>query len=41
MSRGRLVLWMLEEMGIHYTTEIIACGPEMQSPSYRANPMGK
>ena len=42
MSRGRIVRWMLEEMGIDYTTEIIAYGPEMQAPSYRAiNPMGK
>lgn len=42
MSRGRAVRWMLEEMGIDYTTEIIAYGPEMQGPSYRAiNPMAK
>ncbi len=43
MSRGRIVRWMLEEMGIDYTTEIIAYGPEMQAPlGYRAiNPMGK
>lgn len=27
MSRGRIVRWMLEEMGIDYTTEIIAYGP--------------
>lgn len=42
MSRGRIVRWMLEEMGIDYTTGIIAYGPEMQSPRYRAiNPMAK
>ena len=42
MSRGRVVRWMLEEMGIDYTTEIVAYGPEMQSPRYRAiNPMAK
>ncbi|MXY62431.1 MAG: glutathione S-transferase, partial [Synechococcus sp. SB0665_bin_28] len=42
MSRGRVVRWMLEEMGIDYTTEIIAYGPEMQGPRYRAiNPMAK
>lgn len=42
MSRGRIVRWMLEEMGIDYTTKIIAYGPEMHGPSYRAiNPMAK
>ena len=42
MSRGRIVRWMLEEMGIDYTTEIIAYGLEMQTPDYRAiNPMAK
>ncbi|KKZ10805.1 MAG: glutathione S-transferase [Candidatus Synechococcus spongiarum SP3] len=42
MSRGRIVRWMLEEMGIDYTTRIIAYGPEMQGPRYRAvNPMAK
>ena len=42
MSRGRVVRWMLEETGIDYTTEIVAYGPAMQSPGYRAvNPMAK
>ena len=42
MSRGRIVRWMLEEMGIDYTTRIIAYGAEMQGPRYRAiNPMAK
>ena len=42
MSRGRVVRWMLEEMGINYITEIITYGPEMQASSYRAiNPMAK
>ena len=42
MSRGRIVRWLLEEMGIDYATEIIAYGPQMQGPGYRAiNPMGK
>ena len=41
-SRGRVVRWMLEEMGMDYTTEIIAYGPQMQGSVYRAvNPMAK
>ena len=36
MSRGRVVRWMLEEMGINYTTRIITYGPEMHGPGYRA-----
>jgi glutathione S-transferase len=42
MSRGRIVRWMLEEIGEPYRTEIIDFGPAMKSPEYLAiNPMGK
>ncbi|MGY3439339.1 MULTISPECIES: glutathione S-transferase family protein [unclassified Marinovum] len=42
MSRGRIVRWMLEEIGAPYETRILAYGPEMKSPAYLAiNPMGK
>ena len=42
MSRGRIVRWMLEEIGQPYRTEIIEFGPAMKSPEYPAiNPMGK
>ena len=42
MSRGRIVRWMLEEIGEPYRTEIIEFGPAMKSPEYLAvNPMGK
>ncbi|HBF31403.1 glutathione S-transferase family protein [Rhizobium sp.] len=42
MSRGRMVRWMLEEIGQPYTTEWVAYGPEMKSPEFLAiNPMGK
>jgi len=42
MSRGRIVRWMLEELGQPYSTEIIEYGPAMKSPVYLAvNPMGK
>jgi glutathione S-transferase len=41
-SRGRIVRWMLEEVGAPYRTEIIGYGPAMKSPEYLAiNPMGK
>jgi glutathione S-transferase len=41
-SRGRMVRWMLEEMGIPYRAEIVPYGPPMKGPDYRAvNPMGK
>ncbi len=42
MSRGRIVRWMLEEIGEPYRAEIIEFGPPMKSPEYLAiNPMGK
>ncbi|MGI9510118.1 MAG: glutathione S-transferase family protein [Geminicoccaceae bacterium] len=42
MSRGRIARWMLEETGAPYETEVIAYGPPMKTPAYRAiNPMGK
>jgi glutathione S-transferase len=42
MSRGRIVRWMLEEIGTAYRTEIIDYGPTMKSPTYRqVNPMAK
>lgn len=42
MSRGRIVRWMLEELGEPYDTHLVGYGPEMKSESYRAlNPMGK
>ena len=42
MSRGRIVRWMLEEVGTPYRTEIVEYGPPMKSPDYLAiNPMGK
>ena len=42
MSRGRIVRWMLEEVGAPYRTEILGYGASMKAPAYRAiNPMGK
>jgi len=42
MSRGRIVRWMLEEVGEPYETEVVFYGDAMKSASYRAiNPMGK
>ena len=42
MSRGRIVRWMLEEVGQPYRTELLEFGPAMKAASYRAvNPMGK
>jgi glutathione S-transferase len=45
-SRGRVVRWMLEEVGQPYRTEVLAYGATgpggMKSPAYLAvNPMGK
>ena len=42
MSRGRIVRWMLEEVGCPYRTEILEYATTMKAPAYRAiNPMGK
>jgi glutathione S-transferase len=42
MSRGRIVRWMLEEVGEPYRTEVLEFGPPMKAPAYLAvNPMGK
>ncbi|SNY96949.1 glutathione S-transferase family protein [Halomonas sp. hl-4] len=42
MSRGRVVRWMLEEVGIPYSVESREFGPEMKTLDYLAiNPMGK
>jgi len=41
-SRGRIVRWMLEEVGEPYRAEIVEYGEAMKSPAYLAiNPMGK
>lgn len=41
-SRGRIVRWMLEEVGTDYRTEVLEYGTTMKSPEYLAiNPMGK
>jgi len=42
MSRGRIVRWMLEEIGQPYRTEVLGYGDAMKSPEFLAiNPMGK
>lgn len=42
MSRGRIVRWMLEEVGRPYRTEVLDFGPAMKTPEFLAiNPMGK
>jgi glutathione S-transferase len=42
MSRGRVVRWMLEEVGQPYDVELVGYGPAMKSEKYLAiNPMGK
>ena len=42
MSRGRIVRWMLEEIGQPYRTELLDYGTTMKAPGYLAvNPMGK
>jgi len=42
MSRGRIVRWMLEEVGQPYRTEILDYATTMKAPAYLAiNPMGK
>src|SRR5262245_38101037 len=41
-SRGRVVRWMLEELGQPYRTEILEFGTSMKSAAYLAiNPLGK
>lgn len=41
-SRGRIVRWMLEEVGAPYTAEILDYATTMKAPEYLAiNPMGK
>jgi glutathione S-transferase len=42
MSRGRIVRWMLEELGRPYRTGLLDYGTTMKAPAYLAiNPMGK
>src|ERR687889_1443207 len=42
MSRGRIVRWMLEEIGHPYETVLLDYGTTMKAPDYLAiNPMGK
>jgi glutathione S-transferase len=42
MSRGRIVRWMLEEVGQPYRTELLDYGGTMKAPEYlRINPLGK
>ena len=42
MSRGRIVRWMLEELGRPYRTEALDYATTMKAPAYLAvNPMGK
>eukprot|EP01041_Mallomonas_annulata_P038643 gene38643-62184_t len=42
MSRGRIVRWMLEELGQPYETVLLDYGTTMKAPAYLAiNPMGK
>ena len=42
LSRGRIVRWMLEEIGRPYQTKILEFGHSMKAPEYLAiNPMGK
>jgi glutathione S-transferase len=42
MSRGRIVRWMLEEVGQPYRTELLEYAASMKAPAYLAvNPMGK
>ncbi len=41
-SRGRIVRWMLEEVGAPYQAQVIEYGPAMRAPEFLAiNPMGK
>ncbi len=36
MSRGRIVRWMLEEIGQPYRTELLEYGTTMKAPAYLA-----
>jgi len=41
-SRGRIVRWMLEELGVPYDVKLLEYGASMKAPEYLAiNPMGK
>lgn len=41
-SRGRIVRWMLEELGVPYDVKLLEYGSTMKAPEYLAiNPMGK
>lgn len=41
-SRGRIVRWMLEEVGVEYRTEVLGYADSMKGEAYLAvNPMGK
>jgi glutathione S-transferase len=41
-SRGRIVRWMLEEVGLPYRTELLDMGTTLKAAAYLAiNPMGK
>lgn len=42
LSRGRIVRWMLEEVGATYRTEVLSYESTLKAPAYLAiNPMGK
>lgn len=42
MSRGRIIRWMLEEVGQPYDTQLLGFEDSVKSPAYLAvNPMGK
>lgn len=42
MSRGRIIRWMLEEVGEPYRTEVLEYSADMKGDAYLAiNPMGK
>src|SRR5438093_13688016 len=42
MSRGRVVRWMLEEIGEPYRTQLLDYGTTMKAPAYLSiNPMSK